>query len=64
MENNIQIQLAIEWALKQEIAPDIPVSANNHHCLVDKVREYFNVNEIPYETFSYDDLIPYLPAGE
>lgn len=29
--------------------------------IVDKVREYFNDNDIPYADFCYEDLIPYLP---
>jgi len=47
---------AIEWALTQEV--------ETNHDIVDKVREYFNASNIIYNTFSYNDLIPYLPAGE
>jgi len=45
---------AIIWAQTQldELDP---------HTLVDKVREYFNENGVEYDTFSYDDLIPFLP---
>jgi hypothetical protein len=43
---------AVLWALSQ-----------GEHGLVDKVREYFNNNEIEYETFTFDDLIPFLPNG-
>jgi hypothetical protein len=45
---------AIEWALTQ-------LDEIHNSDLVDKVREYFNNNEIEYETFSFDDLIPFLP---
>lgn len=44
---------AVLWALSQ-----------GEHGLVDKVREYFNNNEIEYETFTFDDLIPFLPNGD
>ena len=44
---------AVEWALTQLIEI-------NNHAMVDKVREYFNQHNIEYDTFSYDDLIPYL----
>ena len=48
---------AIEWALTQ-------LDEIHNSDLVDKVREYFNNNEIEYETFSFDDLIPFLPNGD
>ena len=41
---------AVMWALSQ-----------GDHDLVDRVREYFNDNGIEYETFSFDDLVPFLP---
>ena len=47
---------AIEWALTQ-------LDEIHNSDLVDKVREYFNNNEIEYETFAFDDLIPFLPNG-
>ena len=46
---------AIEWALTQ-------LDEIQNSDLVDKVREYFNNNEIEYETFSFDDLIPFLAS--
>ena len=46
---------AVQWALKQGAIK------TEHQDLVDKVREYFNVNKIPYETFSYKDLISHIP---
>lgn len=46
---------AIEWALNQE-----GVSKDSPHELVDKTREYFNINSVTYNSFSYDDLKPYL----
>lgn len=59
-----EINQAIAWALQQTITSDtghvINVTSNTKHLLVDKVREYFNNNNIQYDTFSYDDLAPYL----
>jgi len=59
-----QIKQAVEWALQQEVIDEttentITVDANTPHLLVDKVREYFNERNIVYDSFSYDDLIPY-----
>lgn len=56
---------AIQWALQQTVIDpltqeSIAVTKNTRHELVDKVREYFNDNNIEYSTFVYDDLIPYL----
>lgn len=55
---------AVEWALTQKyvdvIGAERLVRKDSYHQLVDKVREYFNGNNIEYETFSYEDLIPYL----
>lgn len=45
---------AIEWALQQE-----GITKENCHQLVDKVREYFNMNNISYNSFCYDDLTPF-----
>jgi len=61
-----ETQQAIEWALQQEyeIESDLvkvsEVFEYMPFTVVDKVREYFNENNIEYSTFSYDDLIPYL----
>ena len=50
---------AVEWALNQDgVVIDGEIYRHN---LVDRVRHYFNVNKIPYESFSYADLVPYLP---
>lgn len=49
---------AVKWAMKQEgiyVEGDI-----NRHKLVELVRGYLNKNEIDYNTFSYDDLLPLL----
>ena len=46
---------AVDWAVKQE-----GVRLDEPWTVVDKVREYFNANSIVYETFSYDDLEPFL----
>lgn len=56
---------AVQWATNQtvtntemgisyEVTKDTPID------LVDKVRQYFNDNNITYSTFSYDDLRTYL----
>jgi hypothetical protein len=58
-----QTKQAIEWALKQDFDGE-PVTADFPMGLVAKVREYFNTNNIHYDSFSYDDLIPYLPLSE
>ena len=47
---------AVRWALEE-----LKGTQFVEHDLVDKVREYFNTNNINYDTFSYDDLVPYLP---
>jgi hypothetical protein len=52
-----QIKQAIQWAFEEFEEMD----KCSEHMLVDKVREYFNENNIEYGTFSYDDLVPYLP---
>lgn len=59
----IETQDAVNWALGQVVVIDdieVPVTKDTTHELVDKVREYFNTHGISYETFSYDDLVPYL----
>lgn len=55
-----ETQIAINWALTQDF-DDIPVTKDTPMGLVCRVREYFNANNVPYDSFSYDDLIPYLP---
>jgi len=59
-----ETQDAVNWALQQqyEIEPGrfIPVSLDMPFTVVDKVREYFNANNIEYSSFSFDDLKPYL----
>jgi hypothetical protein len=60
----LETQLAIDWALQQNTAIDndivVQVTKDTPHFLVDKVREYFNTNDIEYSAFSYEDLIPFL----
>jgi len=54
---------AIEWSLTQQVRTEwevLQVTVETDYLLVDKVREFFNENNIEYSTFSYDDLIPYL----
>jgi len=52
-----QTKQAIQWAFEEFGGMD----KCSEHMLVDKVREYFNENNIEYGTFSYDDLVPCLP---
>ena len=55
---------AVDWALKQKakhpIFGEYRITKETSHELVDKVREYFNDNNIDYGTFSFEDLKPYL----
>ena len=58
---------AINWALQQNVeleGESTKITVNNPHLLIDKVREYLNSNNIPYDSFSYDDIMPYLPLSE
>lgn len=54
---------AIEWSLQQEVVypwgQTVKVSKDNPPLLVDYVRQYFNDNNIDYNTFSYSDLLSY-----
>lgn len=64
-----ETQNAVDWALQQkwedywggthEITKDSP-----HFVIAGKVREYFNEHDINYDTFSWDDLDPYVEASE
>ena len=56
--NENSIKSAIEYAYK-EIKNDDKLSINNQ-TIVDKVRKYFNKNNIKYNNFSFDDLELYL----
>ena len=56
---------AIEWALTQQTNEcGYPITVEMAHELVDKIRDYFNTNNIEYNAFSYDDLIPFLALSE
>lgn len=55
----IETQNAVIWALQEE-----GITKETYHQLVDKVREYFNINSIVYDSFCYVDLIPYLTLSE
>jgi hypothetical protein len=59
-----ETQQALQWALQQTYqtfdGSSIIVTKDDSSQLVDKVRQYFNDNNITYTTFSYNDLIPYL----
>ena len=50
-----ETQQAVNWALQQD-----GVTLTDPGTVVDKVREYFNMYEIVYDTFSFDDLEPFL----
>lgn len=56
----IETSEAVKWSLNQTDDKGDLIKKGNAHLLVDKVREYFNTNNIQYETFSYEDLKPYL----
>lgn len=58
-----ETQKAVDWALQQTVdvnGVEYEVSGNTPALLVMKVREYFNENNIKYETYSYSDLKDYL----
>lgn len=60
----IQTQDAVNWALTQTTTDDfgnvLKVSKDTPILLVNFVRQYFNDHNITYNTFSYDDLKPFL----
>ena len=60
----IETKDAVNWALKQTyddgFGNQVPVTKDTPQALVDHVRQYFNDNGIAYNTFNYDDLIPFL----
>jgi len=59
-----KMQEAVDWALNQKYELDgelVIVSKETPHFLVEKVREYLNRHAIEYDSFCYEDLIPYLP---
>lgn len=66
MATSTEIKKAVDWALKQEVIEDgvkMKVYDNgriNNHLFVDFVRKYYNVNNIEYGTFDFNDLKPYL----
>ena len=51
---------AIGWSLAQKDEEGNNITPEDGHLLVEKVREYLNENEIEYDTFSFEDLEPYL----
>lgn len=58
-----QTQEAVNWALKQEVEGrygQVYYASEVPYLLVDFTRQYFNEHNIEYDTFSYDDLKPYL----
>lgn len=58
-----ETQQAIDWALTQEYEGE-PVTKETPQELVDKVRKYFNDHEVEYHSFSFTDLVPFLPVEE
>jgi len=66
LATSTEIKKAVDWALKQEVIEDgvkMKVYDNgriNNHLFVDFVRKYYNVNNIEYGTFDFNDLKPYL----
>lgn len=60
----LETQDAVNWALQQqyELEPGffVSVSIDMPFTVVDKVREYFNTNNIGYPSFSFEDLTLYL----
>ena len=58
-----ETQTAVNWALTQSVEYPwgvFPISKDLPDELVMKVRDYFNEHNVVYESFSYNDLIPYL----
>jgi hypothetical protein len=56
-----ETQQAVDWALQQTVVypwGEVDVTKDTASELVNKVREYFNENNIEYSTFSYLDLLP------
>lgn len=69
MANVEDFQNAVNWAINQEEYDDLEETIRkvkdesgnvDRSLLVIKVREYFNENNIEYDTFSYQDLEPIL----
>lgn len=59
-----ETQQAVDWALTQTYTDSLgdtyPITKDTAQALVDAVRQYFNEHQINYNTFSYNDLLPYL----
>lgn len=52
---------ALNWAYTQKDYNGNKINKNSERfVLIDKVREYFNQNNISYDRFSYKNLKPYL----
>ena len=67
VKNEEDIKIAVDWALKQKFIIEEGLKEDvknnnkiNHHGLVHKVREYFNDNNIDYDSFNFKDLKPYI----
>jgi hypothetical protein len=64
MPTEEEFEIAIEWALEQEYEDDltnekIPITKDSF-LLVDKIREYFNQEDINCEPLCYEDIQKYL----
>ena len=65
----IDTKRAVEWALKQYEEVEgykihvVESGKVTHSLLVDFVSKYFNEHGIEYDTYSFPDLIPYIPDG-
>ena len=62
MADSNDFQNAVNYALSLDgdnSVKDYKGNINNHK-LVDKVRKYFNENNISYGNFSFDDVKPYI----
>lgn len=61
-----ETQDAVNWALSQIVVVDgegntKQVTVDMMVYFSDKVREYFNIHNIEYSTYDYNDLKPYFP---
>jgi hypothetical protein len=55
-----ETQEAVNWALTQNDSDGNKVTKDMSHWVSHYVRQYFNDHNIVYQSFSYEDLIPFL----
>lgn len=53
-----ETKIAVNWAKQQKNV--VAIKGIDKHSLVHYTRKYFNDNDIEYETFSFEDLRPFL----